>query len=105
MQIIDAVNFCRKHGVQPEWTNEQLCIGIKNAIKELSLVYSKDANNNLTGLAFGRWELNNTAFHVYGIAGQGTPRFFLRYLKNLHPQCKTITWNDKDGKPVKHNFK
>ena len=98
MKIIDAVNFCRANGVQPEWTNDQLCIGIKNAISACSIVYSVDANGNLNGLAFGKWSNNATAIHAYGIAGQGTPRLFLRYLRKVHPQCKTLTWNDKDGK-------
>jgi hypothetical protein len=90
MKIIEAVNFIRSKGILTQWTNEQIAYGIKCAIKESAATWTVDAEGNLTGIVFGKWEENGTLFHVTCLAGEGSPSVFFRYLRNTFPQCTSV---------------
>lgn len=105
MRVIDAVNYVRSKDILKGWSNGQIAVGIKNAIKQSAITWDTDKDGNLTGIVFGRWEDNATSFHVIAIASDnGSPKRFLSYLKKTFPNCKRITGMKRHDQSSKKEF-
>lgn len=100
--VIDAIKLIRQYGILKQWTNHQIMNGILTASLENALAYTRDATGKVDGICFGRWSSDFSAFHVIAIAGKGKPKFFVRFLREKFPQCKTITgFKPKRGNTLK----
>lgn len=102
MRIIDAVNFIRENGVLKGWSNEQICVGIKNAIQDCCFAFELGPDGKLKAIAFGKWN-SSTSVHITCFVGKGYVRAFLSYLKKVHPNVRLIT-SIHNGKPREYKL-
>lgn len=98
--IKDAVAFVRASDGLRGWTDGQITQAILKGVKEAAFAWNKDTKGNITGLVFGHWKSADVV-HVTFMAGE--LKTFMKYLHEVHPQCKRIT-AIRRGKPVEYNL-
>lgn len=83
-KISEVIKFIRENDIDHEgWTDNELAVGINNAIQGDGFDYVTDDFGNLRGIYMGKW-IDQSTFHIFCLVGRNAMKELLKKFKTKH---------------------